>query len=302
MTSGDCPRTALIVAAGSSGDAQSSLLTLAGYTIRQVEWSEAEDALDAALPHLLLLEAQDLSPDLLAAMLPAIAAAAAPDVPIVAVVDETRIDQVAAWLLGGRTQLLCNPSTDEHILALATASALGSDSGVTMVREDDRERPARLSAEVARIAEMLARLGRRAAASAAPDALADRLLGFEGPPLQPAETVDPAEIRRLIRARRLRDRTFGAGLFEDPAWDMMLDLFAAHLEETDVSVSSLCIAAAVAPTTALRWIGRLIDAGLFTRAPDPLDRRRTLMSLSRHGLQAMYAHVSTLRAQGLPLA
>ncbi len=51
------------------------------------------------------------------------------------------------------------------------------------------------------------------------------------------------DVREVIRARRLRDQFFERGLFEDPAWDMLLDLFAAELEQTQVSVSSLCIAA-----------------------------------------------------------
>ena len=43
---------------------------------------------------------------------------------------------------------------------------------------------------------------------------------------------------------------------------VLLDLFAAELEGNRVSVSSLCIAAGVAPTTALRWIARMTDMGL----------------------------------------
>lgn len=68
---------------------------------------------------------------------------------------------------------------------------------------------------------------------------------------------------------------------------MLLDLYAAHLEGTQVSVSSLCIAAAVAPTTALRWIGKMTEAGLFTRQPDPVDRRRAFMVLTERALEGM---------------
>ena len=65
-------------------------------------------------------------------------------------------------------------------------------------------------------------------------------------------------------------------------------------------MSSLCIAAAVAPTTALRWIGRMTAAGLLVRQHDPFDRRRTLMSLSDRSLAALRSYVAMLRAQGLP--
>jgi DNA-binding MarR family transcriptional regulator len=108
-------------------------------------------------------------------------------------------------------------------------------------------------------------------------------------------------VRDVIRARRLRDRFFGGGLFEDPAWDMLLDLFAAGLERSQVSVSSLCIAAAVAPTTALRWIGRLTAAGLLDRAADPADRRRAFVTLSPRADVAMRSYVAAGRAARLPL-
>ena len=107
--------------------------------------------------------------------------------------------------------------------------------------------------------------------------------------------IAPTEIRRAIRARRLRDQFFGGGLFEDPAWDMLLDLFAAELEGNRVSVSSLCIAAGVAPTTALRWIARMTDMGLFVRHPDPVDRRRAFMTLSPRASEAMRAYLVAAR-------
>lgn len=87
-------------------------------------------------------------------------------------------------------------------------------------------------------------------------------------------------VRRLIRKRRQRDQFFPSDLFADPAWDMMLDLYAAHYERREISVSSLCIAAAVPATTALRWIRTMVDDGRFVRVADPDDGRRIIVSLS----------------------
>ncbi|HEX8482856.1 MAG TPA: winged helix DNA-binding protein, partial [Allosphingosinicella sp.] len=95
-----------------------------------------------------------------------------------------------------------------------------------------------------------------------------------------AAPLDAATIRAMIRARRMRERFFLQGLFADPAWDMLLDLMAARLEGQQVAVSSLCIAAAVPPTTALRWIKALTEGGLFVRKADPEDRRRVYIELS----------------------
>lgn len=87
-------------------------------------------------------------------------------------------------------------------------------------------------------------------------------------------------VRDRIRQRRARDRYFGGEVFADPAWDMMLDLYAAHYEERRVSVSSLCIAAAVPATTALRWINLLTREAMLERRKDATDGRRIYVCLS----------------------
>lgn len=87
-------------------------------------------------------------------------------------------------------------------------------------------------------------------------------------------------IRQVIRARRMRARFFNEKLFSDPAWDIILDLLEAEITQRRVPVSSLCIAAAVPPTTALRWIRSMTDAGLLQRRPDPHDGRRDFVELS----------------------
>nr|WP_047168570.1 winged helix DNA-binding protein [Sphingomonas sp. Y57] len=118
--------------------------------------------------------------------------------------------------------------------------------------------------------------------------------GYEPPP-RPA-VVDSSAIREMIRARRQRDELFGAGLFADPAWDMLLDLMAARLERRPVAVSSLCIAAAVPATTALRWIKQLTEAGLLRRVADPDDGRRVFIELTDHAAAAMDAYFAAVPA------
>jgi DNA-binding MarR family transcriptional regulator len=98
---------------------------------------------------------------------------------------------------------------------------------------------------------------------------------------------DPRLVRRIIRQRQLRARFFDGALFADPAWDMLLDLAAARGEHKRVSVTSLCIASGVPPTTALRWIGQLTSAGLLDRVEDQADRRRAFLALSDRAAEAM---------------
>lgn len=101
----------------------------------------------------------------------------------------------------------------------------------------------------------------------------------------PAVSLDM--VRQVIRARRLRARFFDEELFADPAWDMLLDLLQAEIAQHRVPVSSLCIAAAVPATTALRWIKTMTDAGLFKRRADPHDGRRVFIELSAEASEGM---------------
>ena len=89
-----------------------------------------------------------------------------------------------------------------------------------------------------------------------------------------------ATLRMIISSRSLRSRFFPSQLFADPAWDILLDLARARLEGQQVSVSSVCIAASVPMSTALRWVRQMTDAHLLRRWTDPKDRRRDLIALT----------------------
>jgi hypothetical protein len=152
-----------------------------------------------------------------------------------------------------------------------------------------------LSEEVGRIADALASLSEQEAAAGAMAAVGT------GPNGQ-SEPLDAGLIRSIIRVRRLRDHFFKGDLFADPAWDMLLDLMAARAERRRVAVSSLCIAAAVPPTTALRWIKGLCDQGLFVRVADPEDGRRVFIELSGETAARMEAYLRSAQRIGRPIA
>src|SRR3546814_12676964 len=87
--------------------------------------------------------------------------------------------------------------------------------------------------------------------------------------------------RELLRFRRLRDRYFAGDLFADPAWDMLLDLYAARSQTSHpASVSSLCIASSVQATTALRWYKAMEEMKLLSRRADHQDGRRIFFNLT----------------------
>ena len=66
-----------------------------------------------------------------------------------------------------------------------------------------------------------------------------------------------------------------------------VDLLPAEIAQLRVPVSSLCIAAAVPATTALRWLKSTVQEGLFVRRADPHDGRRVFVELAPHTSQAL---------------
>ncbi|MEP2987588.1 MAG: hypothetical protein ABJN65_16090 [Parasphingorhabdus sp.] len=115
------------------------------------------------------------------------------------------------------------------------------------------------------------------------------------------EIISASQIRDLIKARRLRAQYFDVELFADPAWDMLLDLMAARLENIKVSVSSLCIAASVPPTTALRWIKVMTEDNIFARKADDSDGRRIFIELSDNTAAAMEGYFAMVRRNNLTI-
>ena len=109
------------------------------------------------------------------------------------------------------------------------------------------------------------------------------------PPEEAVDTNDELqkEVRKILRTRRLREELFGADLFGDPAWDILLDAFATELSGKRTSVSGLCLASHVPATTALRWVRKLEQDGWLVRTADPLDGRRHWMGLSREGSEKL---------------
>ena len=150
------------------------------------------------------------------------------------------------------------------------------------MKEDSPEAKAelllQLSQEVSRVAGSLAQLS----------------MGVEQPlrqdyPFCNENELDvPLErVNWLIRARRTRARYLTPELFADPAWDILLDLLRAELAHERISVSSACIAAAVPPTTGLRWLKTLEQHGLVVRQCDLHDARRTFVVLSQDTSMAL---------------
>lgn len=217
------------------------------------------------------------------------------------------LDDVFGCLDKSNPQILVDPSRADRLIALGRVLAQVSNLRMRELSEEDRLALLRLTEQVGQIAERLDRMSGKPASldsgafrleSPAPafsgegddgDDSGDRLVRATRPALP-----DPRLVRRIIRQRQLRARFFDADLFADPAWDILLDLTAARAEHLRVSVTSLCIAAGVPPTTALRWISQMTDTGLLERVEDEADRRRAFIALTDRAADAMARYFSEL--------
>jgi DNA-binding MarR family transcriptional regulator len=202
------------------------------------------------------------------------------------------IDPIIAGIGDADVELIIDADDAERAAALAIAAAkvrmVAAFSDIAS--DQNAERLRQLSDEVSRIAATLARL------STGP---AQAPLRAEPAPVAAVPDISADAVRTVIRARRLRSRFFPEHLFADPAWDMLLDLLQAEIAQLRVPVSSLCIAAAVPATTALRWLKALVQQGLFVRRADPHDGRRVFVELAPEASAALrryFAEVGNVAA------
>ncbi|TRD12649.1 MarR family transcriptional regulator [Erythrobacter insulae] len=215
------------------------------------------------------------------------------------------LDDVFAALDQSDPQILVQPSRAERVVAVGRVLANVSNARLREMGEEDRIALLRLSQQVDSIAQQLDRIS--LIDDSAPSHMNEFKQDYRGKDDRPIAGFgggrlplpNPALIRQIIASRQARTRFFDAELFADPAWDMLLDLTAAHAEQSRVCVTSLCIAAGVPATTALRWIKQLVDTGVFERIADPADKRRAFIALSDKSVEAMARYFAEVE---IPLA
>ncbi len=190
------------------------------------------------------------------------------------------------------------PPRDDHVLIERALSAIAADIGsidLPVTRSSPAAAPGATGADPAvTIARQVADMAQGLAA------LADRLVGQPPAPAeaQISEADCVAFLESQFRVRRLRGRHLPGLALGEPAWDMLLDLSVALYWRRETSVTSLCIAADVPSTTALRWINSMTKAGLIVRRPCQRDGRRSFLAISPDTYRAMLALAAdALRAE-----
>jgi DNA-binding transcriptional ArsR family regulator len=91
----------------------------------------------------------------------------------------------------------------------------------------------------------------------------------------------------ILAVRRGREAVFGRDLFSDPAWDVLLELYAANLAGRNMTAHDLAAAIDAPRSTIGRWIEALADRGLVTLQSNSLEPTSLSVSLSADGVSKM---------------
>jgi hypothetical protein len=127
---------------------------------------------------------------------------------------------------------------------------------------------------------------------------------YDSPIARPGFEHDKERLRDLAKrtflARRARLRFVSPAMVGEPAWDMLLVLYATAASHGPHTISKLTAFTGASPTTALRWIDYLTSQGLVRREDNPTDKRVVLLSISEKGTRAMDGYFSEIIERGLP--
>lgn len=96
----------------------------------------------------------------------------------------------------------------------------------------------------------------------------------------------------LLRLRKHRHEIFGRAMFGEPAWEMLLLLYAVGPRQT---VSHLARLVGASKSTAIRWIDYLDSQRLVQRHSHPTDKRAVVVELTQKGRNAIRLYLSETR-------
>ena len=107
-----------------------------------------------------------------------------------------------------------------------------------------------------------------------------------------------ARAKKIFEDRRRRANFFDAGMFGEPAWDILLALYISEQEGVRQTITRLTEYVGSPMTTILRWIYALEKRGLIARESHPTDLRKIFVEITEAGRDALDSYFSeTLTAK-----
>lgn len=105
-------------------------------------------------------------------------------------------------------------------------------------------------------------------------------------PSTPCIHITEDHLQSWISARRGREQLFGRHLFSDPAWDVIIELYAAMLGKRKMTAADLARAIGSPESVLARWIAALVEAGIVSTIEDPEPTKSTV-ELTQEGAAKM---------------
>ena len=119
--------------------------------------------------------------------------------------------------------------------------------------------------------------------------------GFFRPgPVTADREIRRSRARAILNSRRLRDRFFSRDLFGEPAWDILLLLYASDQSAGRLTMTRLAEWIEVPLTTVGRWVKILEEERLVERQAHPTDRRTVFINLLEKARTALDTYLARL--------
>lgn len=94
---------------------------------------------------------------------------------------------------------------------------------------------------------------------------------------------------QMLALRRRRENVFPRAMFGEPAWEILLLLYALGARQT---IGRLAELACASKSTTIRWIDYLEGQQLVTRQPHPTDKRAIYAELTDKAREAIRVYLS----------
>jgi DNA-binding MarR family transcriptional regulator len=103
-----------------------------------------------------------------------------------------------------------------------------------------------------------------------------------------------AKVQSTLKHRARRLEYLRSELLNDPAWDILLELYAFELLQHRVTLPELTERISIPISTSLRWVKMLEAENLAARTVDPDDSTRVTVALTRKGFEALDGYFAGL--------
>jgi DNA-binding MarR family transcriptional regulator len=100
--------------------------------------------------------------------------------------------------------------------------------------------------------------------------------------------------RAILEDRKRRAQFFNPGMFGEPGWDLLLNLYVFDRDGRCLTIGKLTKLAGVSQSTSLRWLEYLTDQKLIIREQHPTDARTAYVVLTDKAREALGSYLSQM--------